>query len=118
MKKVFYLSSCGTCKRIMADVGVDETFEQQDIKKQPISAQQLDELAAMAGGYEPLFSRISQKYKTLGLKDQNLSEADYRQWILDEYTMLKRPVFVINQHLFIGNAPKTTEAIKQLLANN
>ena len=99
----------------MHEVGVDASFEQQDIKKQAITAEQLDELSKLAGGYEPLFSRISQKYKALGLKDQNLSETDYRQWILNEYTMLKRPVFVIDQQIFIGNAPKTIEAVKSKL---
>ncbi|MTI20003.1 arsenate reductase, partial [Fulvivirga sp. RKSG066] len=36
-KKVYYLSTCDTCKRIMKEVGVDDSFEQHDIKKMPIT---------------------------------------------------------------------------------
>ncbi len=51
----------------------------------------------------------------MDLKNQNLQEQDYRQYILDEYTFLKRPVFVVNDQIFVGNSKKTIEALKQVL---
>lgn len=72
-------------------------------------------MAEMAGSYEVLFSRRAMKYKSLGLKDQDLSEADYRQWILDEYTFLKRPVIVVKEEIFIGNTKKTVAEAKASL---
>jgi arsenate reductase len=49
----------------------------------------------------------------MDLKNQVLSEADYRQFLLDEYTFLKRPVFIVDQEIFIGNSKKVIEALKE-----
>ncbi|HNP20260.1 MAG TPA: ArsC/Spx/MgsR family protein [Fulvivirga sp.] len=111
MKKVYYLSTCDTCKRIMKEVGVED-FEKQDIKTEKITAQQLEEMTTLAGSYEALFSRIARKYKALGLKDKALTEQDYKNYILEEYTFLKRPVFIIGKEIFIGNSKKTVEEVK------
>jgi len=91
-------------------------FEIQDIKTKPITPDQLDQMKALAGSYEALFSRRAMKYKAMGLADKNLTEADYRQLILDEYTFLKRPVFVVDDAIFTGSAKKTIEALKNELA--
>lgn len=84
----------------------------QDIKFEKISPEQLDEMKKMAGSYEALFSRRAMKYKEWGLKDKNLSEKDYRQYILDEYTFLKRPVVIIGKEIFIGSEKKNVAALK------
>lgn len=105
-KKVYYLASCSTCQRIMKEVGVDGSFEQQNIKEQAITAAQLDEMYQLAGSYEALFSRRSMKYREWNLQDKALGENDYRDLILKEYTFLKRPVFIINGQIFIGNTNK------------
>jgi len=114
-KKIYYLKSCSTNKRIMTDLGIDEAFEQQNIKTEPITEAQIDEMASMAGSYEALFSRVAMKYKSMGLKDQTLEEADYRRLILDEYTFLKRPVFVIDGKIYVGNSKKNVEAVRAVL---
>ena len=54
-----------------------------------------------------------QKYKAMGLKSELVSEQDYRQYILDEYTFLKRPVFIINNKIFVGNSKKEVERLKR-----
>jgi arsenate reductase (glutaredoxin) len=87
-------------------------FELQDIKSQPITEAQLDELKEKAGSYEALFSRRSQQYKALGLAGQQLTEADYRKYILQHYTFLKRPVIEYNGALFTGNDKKTIAALE------
>ena len=87
----------------------------QDIKFEKITPAQIDEMKNMAGNYEALFSRRALKYKELGLKDKTLSEKDYRQFILDEYTFLKRPVVIINDKIFIGSEKKTVAVLKKKL---
>lgn len=114
MKKMYHLGNCTTCQAIIKETGVDQKgFAMQDIKFEKITASQLDEMKKMAGSYESLFSRRAMKYKELGLKDKQLTEKDYRQFILDEYTFLKRPVTILNDKIFIGNDKKTVEALKQ-----
>lgn len=109
MKKIYYLSSCSTCARIIDQLGLKKKgFSFQDIKTEQITAAQLDEMKAMAGSYEALFSRVALKYKTLDPKPS--TEKEYRKLILEEYTFLKRPVILLGKEIFIGNAKKTVEA--------
>lgn len=115
MKKIYYLSTCDTCKRIMKEIGVDDTWEKQDIKTEPITEAQLEEMKLRAGSYESLFSKRAQKYSALGLKEMNLTEADYKKYILEEYTFLKRPVTLLNKAIFIGNAKSETAALLNAL---
>ena len=116
MKKMYYLATCSTCAAIIKTTGITtKNFEMQDIKTEKITAGQLDEMKKMAGSYEALFSRRALKYKELGLKDKQLTEKDYRNYILEEYTFLKRPVVIINDKIFIGSEKKNVEALKKAL---
>ena len=110
---MYHLATCSTCSAIIKDCKVDKKgFELQDIKTQKITAAQLDEMKKMAGSYEALFSRRALKYKELGLKDKQLTEKDYRNYILEEYTFLKRPVTIVNNQVFIGSEKKSVAALK------
>lgn len=88
----------------------------QDIKTEKITPAQLDEMKEKTGSYESLFSRRAMKYKEMGLKEKPLTEKDYRQLILDEYTFLKRPVVFVNDKIFVGSEKKTVEALKNTLS--
>lgn len=111
---LYYLSTCSTCKRIISDLGLTpENFNMQDIKTNKITPEQLDEMKALAGSYEALFSRRSLQYAARGLKDKSLTEQNYRDLILEEYTFLKRPVVILNGEIFIGNSKVVVEAMKQ-----
>ena len=114
MKKIYYLGTCSTCAAIIKETGIKaETFRMQDIKTEKITAAQLDEMKKMTGSYEALFSRRAMKYKELSLKDKKLTEKDYRRFILEEYTFLKRPVVIIDDQVFSGSEKKTVENLKK-----
>lgn len=114
MKKIYHLANCTTCQEILDSFGAHlPSFELQDIKTQKISEKQLDEMREMAGSYEALFSRRALKYRELGLNNKTLSEAEYKKFILDEYTFLKRPVVINQDKIFIGNAPKIVAAARE-----
>lgn len=118
MKKIYYLNTCSTCLRIMKELGItEEHFVLQNIKTEPITAEQLEAMKNAAGSYEALFSRRAMKYKSMGLKEKTLSENDYKNLILEEYTFLKRPVVLINGQFFVGNSKKVVAAAKELLEN-
>lgn len=82
-------------------------FILQEIKTEPITVKQLDELFSLTKSYEVLFSRMAKKYKQMDLKNQLLTENDYRQLILDEYTFLKRPIIIIGDEVSIRNPKKS-----------
>ncbi len=116
MKKIYHLSTCSTCQRILQETGAARKGAVlQDIKTEKITPAQLDEMKEKAGSYEALFSRRSLKYKSMGLKDQTLTEKDYRRLILEEYTFLKRPVAIVGDSIFVGSEKKTVEGLKAAL---
>ena len=115
MKKLYFLSTCDTCREIIKKLGGLEGYERQDIKMEAITATQLKEMKEMAGCYEALFSRRAIKYKEMNLKDQALTENDYKRLILQEYTFLKRPVIVSGNKIFIGNEKKTVAAAEAVI---
>jgi arsenate reductase len=116
MRKIYHLSSCSTCQQIIKQLGITEKdFEMQDIKQQNISAQELDAIKEKVGSYEALFSKRAMKFRGLGLDKMVLTEKDYRKYILEEYTFLKRPVIVIGEAIFVGNAKSTIAEAAKLL---
>jgi len=112
MKKIYHLSSCSTCKRILNELEPSSAYILQDIKTDEITEEQLDEMHELAGSYEALFSKRAQLYKDKDLKNQDLDEEDYKGLILEHYTSLKRPVIINNDKIFIGNSKSTVEAAK------
>lgn len=114
MKRIYYLKTCSTNQRILKELNTDG-FELINIKENNIDEQTLDWLAQKVGSYEALFSKKSVKYKTLGLNEQQLSESDYKRWMLEEYTFLKRPFIINGDAVFIGNAKETVAMAQQSL---
>ena len=115
MKKVYYLKTCSTCVRILKELNLPSGFVLQDIKTEPITVTQLEDMHALSGSYEALFSKRAKRYKEMDLKNQNLTEKDYKHYILDHYTFLSRPVIINENAIFIGNSKKVTAAAKQSL---
>jgi arsenate reductase len=114
MNKIYYLASCDTCRKIIKSLP-ENNLVFQDIRQDPITEEQLEEMHKLAGNYEALFSRKAQLYKSMGLKDQSLTEADFKKYILEHYTFLSRPVFIIDNKIYIGNSQKNVaEVIKAL----
>ncbi len=62
MKKVYFLKTCSTCQRILKSINLDG-FDIQDIKSEPITVNQLEEMKALSGSYASLFNRRAKKYK-------------------------------------------------------
>ncbi len=113
MKKIYYLATCDTCKRIIEDLNLKKKgFNFQDIKTEAITAEQLEDMREKAGSYEALFSKIARKYRALGLNERKLTENEMKHYILEEYTFLKRPVILINSKIYIGNSKSTISSAK------
>ena len=109
MKKIYYLSTCDTCKKIIKEINPGNDVELQDVKVQNIDVDTLDWIKDKVGSYEALFSKRAIKFRSLGLNEMNLTEEDYRKHILSEYTFLKRPFIINGEEVFIGNAKKEVE---------
>ncbi len=115
MKKIYYLKTCSTCQRIMKEWNVDDSFELQNIKVEKMTGAQVDQMIEMAGSASELFSKRSMKYRAMGLHERDLSEAEMRQLIIDEYTFLKRPVLILGDSIFVGNSKKVVATAAEAL---
>ena len=113
--KVYYLSTCSTCKRILGEIDLPENATLIDIKKNPITANQLEELYSHTNSYEALFNKRAQLYRKRELNTKELSETDYKNLLLEHYSFLKRPVFVNQEQIFVGNAKSTIQSLKAYL---
>ncbi|QHI37730.1 Regulatory protein Spx [Kordia antarctica] len=116
MKKIYHLKTCNTCQRIIKDIQPTSDFVLQGIKEEEITVKQLEEMHALSGSYEALFSKRAKLYKEMDLKNQDLNEKDYKQYILEHYTFLKRPVIIVDDQIFIGNSAKTVAAAKEAIS--
>ncbi len=115
MKKFYYLQTCDTCKRIQKELNLTDDVEMREIKSAPLTEEEVEALANKAGSYEAIFSKRARKYRSLGLNECELSEADYKKYLLKDYTFLKRPVLETETEAIAGNAKKQVSAMLELL---
>jgi len=114
--KIYYLASCDTCRKIIKSLPKDANLIFHDIKQNPISTEELEEMHQLSGSYEALFSKKAQLYKSLDLKNKSLTETDYKKYILEHYTFLSRPVFIIENKIYIGNSQKNILEVLNVLS--
>ena len=112
MRKVFHLSTCNTCQKILTDTYASTVCALQDIKVQNIQEEELDWLASKVGSYEALFNRKAIKFRLIKQQQPEITEGGYRQLILDEYTFLKRPVIIVDEGVYVGNLSKNVQDAK------
>lgn len=115
MKTIFYLATCKTCQKILEALKPLDGVELREIKEKGVTKEELEHMRSLTDSYESLFSRRAMLFRQRNLKEQKLEETDYRDLILEHYTFLKRPVVVVDDAIFIGNAKKQVEAAKEAL---
>ncbi len=83
-------------------------LEERDYFKEPFSAAELDELAALAPRSD-LFAWRSPSLKKLGLAGQELPDAELRKLMLQEPRLIRRPIIRLGERLLIGANLKDLE---------
>ena len=114
--KIYYLASCDTCRKIIKTLPNPDRLAFHDIRQNPITEAELEEMYQLSGSYEALFSKKAQLYKSMNLKNQSLTEDDYKKYLLQHYTFLSRPVFIIDDEIFIGNSQQNMLKVNKALA--
>lgn len=115
MNAIYYLSTCSTCKRIIHDLKIGDKFIFREIKSEPLTLNELEKLKDLAGSYEKIFSKIAMKYRIWGLNEKNLTEEDFKQYILEEYTFIKRPLIIVDNKIFIGSSRPSITAAREAI---
>ncbi len=97
MEIEFYgLPNCTTCQKALRRLDYHRVsdIKKRNIKEEPLACEEVERLAKLLGGAANLFSRCSNKFRELGLKDKTLSENEMLDLMASEYTFLKRPILV------------------------
>jgi arsenate reductase len=53
----------------------------------------------------------------MDLKNKNLTEDDFRMYILEHYTFISRPVFIIQDKIYIVNTQQNMLQVMKALEN-
>ena len=114
---IFYLASCDTCRKIIKSLPKSANLIYRDIKQDAITVDEIEFMCSLSGSYEGIFSKKAQLYKSMDLKNKALNEADYKKYILEHYTFLSRPVFIIKDKIYIGNTQQNMLQVAKALEN-
>lgn len=116
MKKFYHLATCSTCQKILKALDLPEGIALREIKSEPLTEAEVDGLASKAGSYEAIFSKRAMKFRQLGLHNQALTEQDFRHYLLEDYTFLKRPVLEMGSVAVAGNSKDAIAKMKSAIA--
>ena len=104
MKRIYHLSTCSTCKKIIQEINPPIDVQFIDVKQNNIDEETLDWLKGKVGSYEALFSKRAIKYRDLAPNQIPVNDEDFKPLLLQEYTFLKRPFIIDGEHIAIGNS--------------
>jgi len=116
MKIIFYLKTCNTCTRIINELNLDSSFVFREIKSNPITIKEIEMIHNLSKNYESIFNKRAKLFSEKKLKNIILTELEYKNYILENYTFLKRPVIIIGDEIFIGNSKKNVLELKKYLS--
>ena len=91
-------------------------WELRELKSAPITEEELAQMYTLTKSYDTLFSRRSTQIKARGIDVKSLEEKDFKALILDHYSFLKRPVFLTEKEIFVGNEKKTIENLEKFFS--
>jgi arsenate reductase (glutaredoxin) len=117
MKRIYHLSTCDTCRKILAQINTDGV-ELINLREQNISKEDLDLMKKHTKSYEALFNKRAQKLKEMSASEKPVKEMDFKKLILKEYTFLKRPAAILDDTIIVGNDKNAVEALIKALPKN
>ncbi|NNE98701.1 MAG: Spx/MgsR family RNA polymerase-binding regulatory protein [Pyrinomonadaceae bacterium] len=105
---LYGLPHCSTCQKAVAyleekGVGIEKFH---DIKENRLSRKEVKKLVNLVGGVDKLFSKRAMKYRSMGLNNMDLSEKDLLDYMIEEYTFIRRPVLVFGEKALAGFSKK------------
>jgi arsenate reductase-like glutaredoxin family protein len=74
----------------------------REIKSNPITPEELEEIKKHFSSYEELFNKRAVKFRSID--SSSFEDTDYKKLLLSDYTFLKRPVLLFDDKAFSGNS--------------
>lgn len=110
MIQVYGIKNCNKIRdtrKWLEDKEIEFTF--YDLKKEPLTREELEEFVHRIG-LEVLVNKRGMKWRQLGLKDKNLNDEELFEQLLENQTMMKRPVLIKDEAILVGYDEEAFEA--------
>ncbi len=102
MLHVIGIKNCDTIKKTRKWLSENEVdYEFIDLKKEPLSIDEIKELTFKVG-LEVLVNKRGTTYRSLGLKDKELSDQEMIEILEQNQSMIKRPVLILDEAVLVG----------------
>jgi arsenate reductase (glutaredoxin) len=108
---LYWLPHCDTCKKAAAFLQRKNVVVTRfhNLKTDMLTRQEIEKLAEMVGGVDQMFSQRAIKYRELGLNKREVSTNEMIEFMVADYTFIKRPVLVIDGKAISGFSEKSYE---------
>ena len=83
----------------------------RNLKDEPLSVDEVRDLAKKVGGVDKLFSKRAMKYRAMGLHEREVSEDEMVKLMTEEYTFVTRPVIVRGGRATAGFSAKRVDEL-------
>lgn len=85
-------------------------LSERDYFKEPLSEDEVKEMAAIAG-IDQIFAKRSPSLKQMGLAGQDLSEDEMVRLMLQEPKLVRRPMIRVGEQLFVGGGAAVLDSV-------
>ena len=117
MIKVFLYNSCTSCRRtdeVLKQSGVP--YERREFFKERFTTEELRDLLRSVGSMpRDVLSRRSRIYKERDLEHQDLSDDDLLELMVEEPTLLRRPLVIDGDKAITGH---NTAALEEMIGRH
>lgn len=93
----------------------DFELTERDYFKEPLSEAEIREVAALAG-IDQIFARRSPSLKQMGLANQDLSEDEMINLMLQEPKLVRRPLIRVGDQVFAGGSGSVLDSVVAAVA--
>ena len=110
MIEVYGIKNCNKIRDTLAwltEREIEHHF--YDLKKEPLKREELEEFVHRIG-LDVLINRRGTTWRRLELKDKDLSDDELFDILLDNQSMIKRPVLVKGEAMLVGYDEESFEA--------
>ncbi len=102
MIKVYGIKNCNKVRDTFKWLEENEVeYKFIDLKKDPLSEQKLDEFVHKVG-LDVILNKRGMKWRTLGLKEMDLDDDELFDQLLENQTMIKRPILEQGDAILVG----------------
>lgn len=112
--KVYGIKTCGSVKKALKYFkDNDIAYEFVDFKTTPVEQNKIEYWLKKVS-LDTLFNNKGTKYRTLKLKELNLSDEEKIKWLAKENLLIKRPVIEYNDEIIVAFDEKRYDSIFKL----